>query len=67
MLFRSVKLAAMGGYTAIELELAATYHYLKVNGYPANTSAEVARRKPTKATPDRMKRAKRLLTDLGLM
>lgn len=63
---RREALEAMRGYSALILELAATAVFLKGNGYPENSWEEVCKRKPSKATPDRLKQAKNLISDLRL-
>lgn len=59
-------LQQMSDYSALVLELAATAVYLKKNGYPDRHWDEVKRRKPLKATPERLEQAKRLVAKLGL-
>jgi len=59
-------LKILDGYDAICLELAATAHYLTHNGYKADPWEETRRRKTVKATAERVAKAKRLLTELGL-
>src|SRR5579863_872303 len=60
------KLKVMRGYSAIELEIAATIVYLRQNGYEHDAEGETRRRKPTKATKDRVDRALRLIRELSL-
>jgi uncharacterized protein YwgA len=64
----SRKLRMMKGYSAIELELAATIHYLEnAEGYsPAGAQEEVKLRKAAKASSERLVQANRLLGSLGL-
>jgi|SRR5208282_3388 len=59
------KLNLMGGYSAIELELAATLQYLQTRGFK-DAAALVKELKPAKATPERLTHAQKLLRDLGL-
>lgn len=63
---RKTALDTMGGYSAIVLELAATAVYLQRNGFEERQWEEVEKRKTLKATPERMKKAKKLVADLGL-
>jgi uncharacterized protein len=51
-------------YDATSLELAATADFLEKNGYRSDPWSETRRRKSIKATPEKMQRAKQLLTDL---
>lgn len=60
-------LRMLRGYTAIDLEIAATLHYLRENGYQGGEEQEVVVRKPLKATPERIEKAKGLLTNLHLV
>jgi uncharacterized protein YwgA len=60
------KLRVMKGYSALELEVAATIDYLREAGYGERAIAEAKTRKPLKATPDRIMRAMQLLRELGL-
>lgn len=57
-------LTVMDGYSALVLELAATAVYLRNHGYPGKYWDEVKKRKPLKATADRIKMAQRLIDDL---
>ncbi len=59
-------LKIMDGYSALVLELAATAVYLKSNGYPKDFWEEVKRRKPLKATPELIKMASKLISELKL-
>ena len=60
------KLAVMKSYSGLELEVAATIHFLKENGYGGDAVAEVKRRKPLKASEKRVERAEELLRKLEL-
>jgi uncharacterized protein len=53
--------AAMKSETSVVLELTATIHWLKEKELAADWKSELRTRKPTKATPDRIDRAERLL------
>ncbi|MBI4083632.1 MAG: hypothetical protein HY423_13585 [Candidatus Lambdaproteobacteria bacterium] len=64
---RKDALAIMEKYSALVLELAATAEYLRINGYREDYWDELRRRKPLKATSERINLAKRLLDDLGLL
>ena len=59
-------LKVMSTYSALVLELAATAVYLKRNGYAESFWKEVKKRKSLKATPQRMRLARKLLQQLGL-
>jgi uncharacterized protein YwgA len=63
---RREALELMKSCSALALEIAATAVYLKLNGYPDDCWDEVERRKPLKATDDRLKRARELVDGLGL-
>lgn len=63
---RKIALEVVSGYSAIDLELAATAVYFKTHGYPDTFWHEVKRRKPLKAKSDRVAAAKKLISDLGL-
>ena len=63
---RKAAIEVMGNYTALELELAATAVYLKKNGYLDGCWEEVQKRKPLKATSERIERAKQVIADLNL-
>jgi uncharacterized protein YwgA len=63
---RREALEKMSGYSALILELAATAVYLDQNGYPGKAWEEVAKRKPLKATSERVEKAKGLLRQLEL-
>jgi hypothetical protein len=63
---RKVALQIMDRYSALVLELAATAVYLRESGYRSNYWDETRRRKPLKASPDRILSAKVLLSELGL-
>jgi uncharacterized protein YwgA len=62
---RSV-LEKLRGVSDFVLELAATIVFLRRNGYPDSAEQEVTVRKPLKATPERLARARRLIGELGL-
>ena len=51
---------------AVVLELAATLHFLRINGFPENAEKELKVRKPDKAAANRLQAAKKLLVDLKL-
>lgn len=53
-------------YSAVVLELAATAHYLKTNGFGEDCWNELEKRKSLKATKPRLQKAKQLLIELGL-
>jgi hypothetical protein len=59
------KLAIMRGYTAIDLELAATLKYLRNTGMK-NPVEALKDLKPAKSTPDRLRKAQELLREMGL-
>lgn len=59
-------LEAMKPYSSMIMELAASADYLKKSGYPNDYWEEVKKRKPLKATPERVEQAKALLRELGL-
>lgn len=59
-------LKTLRGYTATDLEIAATLHFLRENGYRGKEEDEVVIRKPLKATPERIEKARGLLTGLHL-
>lgn len=59
-------LAALDSYSALELEVAATIVYLRDNGYGERAVEETKLRKPAKATDARVRRALRLIDELGL-
>lgn len=65
---KSIKdaLCKLQHHEALLLELAATWRFLETHGYPETAKEEVTIRKPNKATPDRLTRAKKLLVELGL-
>lgn len=63
---RREALKTMSDYSALVLELAATAVYLKLNGYPNSYWSEVKKRKPLKATSERLALAKKLISDLSL-
>ena len=63
---RQRALGTMGGFSALVLELAATAVYLKEHGYRESYWDEVKRRKPLKASPERVGQAKQLLMQLDL-
>jgi hypothetical protein len=56
----------MGRFSALVLELAATAVYLREHGYREDYWEEVKRRKPLKASLERLEQAKRLLIQLDL-
>lgn len=62
---RSAALRIMNDQPALVLELAATAVYLQKNGYAEDFWNEVRRRKPLKASADRLQSAKKLLRELG--
>lgn len=59
-------LTLMGQHSALDLEVAATLHYLRANGYGDGAEAELIVRKPLKATQERIDTAKRLLAQLNV-
>jgi uncharacterized protein len=60
------KLALLGSYSALELEIAATILYVEKEGLHADPIEEVKRLKPLKATSKRVRRAQNLIDGLGL-
>ncbi len=60
------KLAILKDYSALDLEIAATIVYLRENGFGDSAIEETKRRKPLKAMPDRVAKATKLITKLGL-
>lgn len=58
-------LQTLSRYSAVEVELAATSHFLKRNGFAADPWAETERRKTTKVNPPRLENSKKLLDDLS--
>jgi hypothetical protein len=60
------KLEAMRRYSALELELAATMVFLRDEWFVDDPVQETIRRKPVKASPDRIRRAQALVAELGL-
>ena len=60
------RLRILDGYSAIELEVAATILYLRDAGYEDRAADETKSRKPLKATNERVERALRLIEELGL-
>jgi len=60
------KLAVMRNYSGLELEVAATIHFLRDNSYGEDAIAETKRRKPVKASEARVERAISLLRGLEL-
>ncbi|MGH7778243.1 MAG: hypothetical protein ACREQR_00235 [Candidatus Binataceae bacterium] len=58
------KLAIMNGHSAIDLELAATLLFLQNSG-SQNPREEIKLLKPAKATPEGIRSAERLLTEIG--
>jgi uncharacterized protein YwgA len=63
---RRSALAKMETYSALVLELAATAVYLKRNGFEQNCWNELRQRKPSKANPELISKAKDLVQRLGL-
>ncbi len=63
---RAIAITAMKDYSAVDLEIAATAAYLKLNGFEESVEEELQARKPTKATPQRIAKARRLLEKLRL-
>jgi uncharacterized protein YwgA len=61
---RSNILKVLSRYGTIELELAATAVFLANNGYRDNPWDETIIRKATKATPERVRKAKALLEEI---
>lgn len=59
-------MSIMNDYDPISLELAATAHFLRENGYEDDPWSETRRRKATKATDGRISKAQELLDKLGL-
>lgn len=59
-------LGVLTRYSALELEVAATILYLRDIGYGDKAVLETMKRKPLKATKNRVDRALDLLRDLGL-
>lgn len=57
-------LRLLGGYSAVELELAATAHFLMGKGYSDRAWTETRERKALKISADRLARAKKLLDTL---
>ena len=60
-------LAILDRYDAVSLELAATAHFLSVNGFAKDPWAETRRRKAAKVTDERILRAKELLDEIGFV
>jgi uncharacterized protein len=58
-------LRMMKGYSAVELEIAATADFLKKHGYRQDPWSETRRRKGAKFTPQRAQRADELLSALA--
>ncbi|MBY5798190.1 hypothetical protein [Rhizobium leguminosarum] len=58
-------LSVLEKYDSISLELAATADFLSRVGYESDPWSETKIRKSTKATDEKVERAKRLLSDLG--
>lgn len=56
----------MQAETSVNIELAATIHWLKHKERIADWSSELVRRKTTKATPENIARALALLREVGL-
>ncbi|MDF3218557.1 hypothetical protein EN962_32560 [Mesorhizobium sp. M7A.F.Ca.CA.001.09.2.1] len=61
---RKHALKILAGYDPISLELAATADFLESAGYGLDAWSETAVRKSSKATPERIEKAKKLLSDL---
>ena len=61
---RAKILSVLDNYDSISLELAATADFLSRVGYEADPWSETKIRKSTKATDDKVEKAKRLLSDL---
>ncbi|MBF6568483.1 MAG: hypothetical protein IVW54_06365 [Candidatus Binataceae bacterium] len=59
------KLEIMNRFSALELEVAATILFLADDFLIDDPYTEVSRKKPLKATPERIARAKQLISDLG--
>ena len=59
-------LSIMDIYSALELELAATIHYLREIGYGDEAIEEIKIRKPMKADETRLKRAQSALNELRI-
>ncbi len=53
-------------HSAVVLELAATFLFLKLHGYASDAEEELKVRKPSKAVPARLEKALELLRDLDL-
>lgn len=53
-------------YSAVVLELAATLYFLRTNGYVSDAEEELKVRKPSKAAPERLEKARELLRELKL-
>lgn len=60
------KIAAMKRHSSVEIELAATIHWLRRKENVSDCKAELRRRKPTKATDPAIAGAERLLDEIGL-
>ena len=58
------KLKILDNFSGLELEVAATIDFLCREGYGDQAVAEVKRRKPVKASDERIKRAQELLRHL---
>jgi len=61
---RKIVLSVLDKYDSVSLELAATADFLSKVGYEDDPWAETRLRKSTKATGDRMEKAKALLSEL---
>jgi hypothetical protein len=59
-------LGVMKGYTAVDLEIAATLDWFRDAGDRGRVNREVQERKPIKAVPERLERGWKLLGELGL-
>jgi uncharacterized protein len=53
-------------HSAVVLELAATLLFLRKNGYATDSEEELKVRKPSKAAPERLEKARGLLRELNL-
>ena len=61
---RRAALSVLRKYSAVELELAATAHYLEKSGYKGHAWEETRRRKAMKVSEERINRARELLAEL---
>lgn len=60
------KLKILAEYSALDLELAATIVFLRENGFGRAADEETARRKPHKATPEKLAKAREIIRRLEL-